>query len=617
MAESLAVKVKRWKSDFPAYAREVLRIKTKQGTLVPFELNRAQRALWDLVKKDLDAGRPVRVYILKARQLGFSTFVKGLEYWHDTLNRFQNSLTVSHSMDSAQELFTKHTVFYSMSPSEVRPARKRSNRREMRFMKDPSDEEVRKASERGEKPDIGLQSTLIIQTAENPHLGASFTIHFAHLSEFARYEKIQKDVRLSMATLMASVPTLPNTYVFLETTAWGLGYSKDFWDRDDNGFHKFFVSWVADDAYTVADFHDELEYGRHSLDEVEDGPYGNELEVWEHVKRELKRWYPEEADDEKWLLHQSLCRMAWRRKSIRVDHQADLELFRQEFPCYAEEAFLTSGDHVFDVGKIADIKKTLRPTARDLRFPPDRFRFHKQRRAFYRAQYGPLRIYEEPKTGVRYVIGADVSEGVGHGDASAAAVLSIPELKQVAVFHAGYRNDYETQPPIDPDDFADVLDVLGRNYNTAYIACEVNGPGFATNLKLGKTLHYPAIYRREVMDAKMGTLQKKYGWHSNKATKNVLITDLRAAIRDDLIQFRDLLTLDELGHYVQINNQFGAAPGQHDDLVIALGLAMQMAITQNYGSLLSTAPVLKPVKPEGTFEWWGKLVDRQRAVRGM
>ncbi|MHC5058739.1 MAG: hypothetical protein ACYTKD_29120 [Planctomycetota bacterium] len=496
MPESLEQRILRYREDFPAYCREVLRIKTKDAVIVPFELKPAQLRLWQLVKDGFDDEEQIRVYVLKARQLGFSTVIKALEFWFVTLWPNRGSLTVSHGMDSAQEMFEKHKLFYAAAPSDFRPERKRSNRKEMKFERDPTDDEVAEAEAAGEEVDVGLRSSLLVQTAKDVNLGRSHTFQYVHASEFAAWEGVG-NVKHAMVSLMAAVPKTANTCVFLETTAQGLGYAKDFWDAPDNGYYKLFVSWVADPEYRHDDYLRELPNGTEDLDEIPDGPYGNEVDVANYVRSELAEWWPDTEDVE----HEVLCRLAWRRYSIRVDHQGDLDLFQQEYPIHAQEAFLTSGDHVFDTRRLFDYKAALYEEG-GLRLidEPQRYRLNKLKRSFDAAKYGPLKVYREPQKGRRYVIGADPSEGVGHGDAAAAVVLSLPDLEQVAVFHAGYRRHEETQSPVDPDDFADVLNALGRYYNGAHIAVEVNGPGFATNLKLMKTLMYPFLYRRAQFD---------------------------------------------------------------------------------------------------------------------
>ncbi len=74
-----------YKKNFPKYASEVLHIQTKSAKMARFNLNRAQRRVWGVVKKKLAERKPVRMYLLKARQLGFSTLIQGLAYWNATL----------------------------------------------------------------------------------------------------------------------------------------------------------------------------------------------------------------------------------------------------------------------------------------------------------------------------------------------------------------------------------------------------------------------------------------------------------------------------------------------------------------------------------------------------
>ena len=67
--------------DFPVYARINIKIQNKNGRLIPLRFNRVQRMLWRWLLEDLRAGRPIRWYILKARQLGISTWALSLFYW--------------------------------------------------------------------------------------------------------------------------------------------------------------------------------------------------------------------------------------------------------------------------------------------------------------------------------------------------------------------------------------------------------------------------------------------------------------------------------------------------------------------------------------------------------
>lgn len=577
----------RYLVDFPHYAKRVLKIQDKAARLVPFRLNRAQQRLWEIVKEDLDAERPVRVYVLKARQMGFSTVIEALGYWVTSMRPNRNMLVAAHEDEAAAGLFAKSDVFHKSSPPELRPPIRRANRNELYFANpDPLGE-------------LGLESRIVVRTANNRNLGASMTLHFLHLSEFAKYERVMQETKVTMATVLQTVPRLPWTFVFLETTADGMGYAKDFWD-EDNGYRKVFVSWVADEGYTDTEPLTESE-----LDETDESKWGNELWLRERIIEELRSWYPAEAADPEWVKRESLCRLRWRRFMVQNQLGGDIELFRQEYPITADEAFLTSGASVFDTRQIRDRIYGLhtrdeRGRVTGFAYPPSHFRFDKSAADFGAARYGHLRVYEPPQEGGVYVIGADVAEGVSATgtDSSAAQVLRLPELVQVAVLQT---------EDLDPDDFAEALYHLGRLYRWAPLCVEANGPGFATNSRLAKELRYPNLYMRETFDQREKVYLKKVGWHTNRATKTQLLSDLRAAVRGDEIIFRDIDTLEEFTYYVQHKDgKLGAVRGKHDDLLISIGLAYQMAKDRGLLRMRQGAkvPTTDPRAVRGTFEWW-------------
>ena len=58
------------------YIERFLYIKTKEGELTLLKLNVMQKKFYDIIKAQFQAGKPVRIIVLKARQLGFSTFIE-------------------------------------------------------------------------------------------------------------------------------------------------------------------------------------------------------------------------------------------------------------------------------------------------------------------------------------------------------------------------------------------------------------------------------------------------------------------------------------------------------------------------------------------------------------
>ena len=101
------------------YIENCLKIKTKSGTVVPFRLNDAQRKLYAVAKRQQDAGKPVRLIILKARQLGFSTLTEGLIFHACATRKNVNALIVAHREDATANLFRMSKLFYDELPAPV------------------------------------------------------------------------------------------------------------------------------------------------------------------------------------------------------------------------------------------------------------------------------------------------------------------------------------------------------------------------------------------------------------------------------------------------------------------------------------------------------------------
>ena len=115
------------------YIENCLKIKTKSGTVVPFRLNDAQRKLYAVAKRQQDAGKPVRLIILKARQLGFSTLTEGLIFHACATRKNVNALIVAHREDATANLFRMSKLFYDELPAPVKPMLRASNAQELVF----------------------------------------------------------------------------------------------------------------------------------------------------------------------------------------------------------------------------------------------------------------------------------------------------------------------------------------------------------------------------------------------------------------------------------------------------------------------------------------------------
>lgn len=173
-----------------------------------------------------------------------------------------------------------------------------------------------------------------------------------------------------------------------------------------------------------------------------------------------------------------------------------------------------------------------------------------------------IRIYEEPKKGRPYVIGADTA---GEGsDRFAAHVIDNVTGRQVAVLHARIA---ETE-------FPEQIMRLGYMYNTALIAVECNFSTYTVHEL--ERLGYPKQYVRQSIDNYTHKTEKKYGFVTSKITRPVIISNLVRIVQEAPHLISDNTTIEEMLTFVRNEKlRAEAAEGTHDDLVMALAIAYQ------------------------------------------
>jgi hypothetical protein len=199
----------------------MLRIRDKDGQLCKLVLNHAQQ--------DLERTSTRRNIVLKARQLGVTTYVAARFFINCITREGTLSVQVAHDQRSAEEIFRiVHRLLDNLPP----PLRKgalvtsRANVRQIVFP--VFDSEYR------------------VETAADPNAGRGLTIHNLHCSEVARWPR---DVSETLASLRAAVP--PDGEIFLESTANGAGGTfYDEWQRaPQTGYSRHFYPWWWEPTY--------------------------------------------------------------------------------------------------------------------------------------------------------------------------------------------------------------------------------------------------------------------------------------------------------------------------------------------------------------------------------
>ncbi len=160
---------KRLLEDFAFYAKHSIKIRTKQGDIVPLVLNRVQKRLVARIIIQLETTGRVRFVILKGRQQGASTVISAFNYWWISQRQGQKGIVIAHVKDSTQTLFDMYKRAHDNMPEMLKPSTRYSSRRELAFDK--------------------LDSGLIVATAGGDSIARGETLQCMHLSEVAFWPK--------------------------------------------------------------------------------------------------------------------------------------------------------------------------------------------------------------------------------------------------------------------------------------------------------------------------------------------------------------------------------------------------------------------------------------------
>lgn len=519
--------------DHPLFCRSSLKIRDRSGNRVPFLLSPAQQMLSEEFAKQETAGQPVRIILLKSRQVHASAGC-ATEFFHRIpFQPGRVGAVVAHRKAAAQlihDYYQQYIKAYKEQPFTVDG------------VKIDLPKQVRNSMEESKWAN---GSALHVLTAGSEEAGRSFSAQYLHLSEVAFYEDAVK----FFLGLLQVVPYLPGTAIVIESTANGVG----------NAFHQRWCEAIAgNSAYKPLFFpwhyHPEYRYP------VEDPA----------------RFQDSLDPDEQRLMRLhgiTLEQLAWRRRTITDNCQGSVDNFRQEYPTTPDEAFLTSGRTRFDMGAVG-AQTAISASNGELR----RVQVGIQSKLSFQVRqdgHGALRVWRKPEPGRRYVIGADAAQGIDVGvdlgvanpDYSVACVLDRETGEQVAQLRAR----------LVPSLFGQYLCELGHWYNRAYLVPESNGVGIAVLEEILRQ-QYPLTHlhiRRRNPDDRRPPMLEEIGFKTSTVTKPLLIERLYLALMEESVRINDDITLSELRTYItDAKGATNGSTGCHDDTVIALGLAI-------------------------------------------
>ena len=501
--------------DFGFYAEKFCKIvpkNDKEGAIIPFRLNYAQRQLTDLFQTELDTKGRVWIVVLKARQQGFSTYLQARAYHYLSMRPHKTAFLVTNHSDTTDHLFGMIKQTHDHMVPELRPKVKASNKSELVFKE--------------------LNTHIRVATAGGKAVGRGHTPKFAWLSELAYWPDAHAKTNLD--GFLQGVPK-EGSVIIVESTACGVtGPFAELWRNavaGKNGFTPFFSPWFWSEDYRDPPS-DAIQQpgGLTPLEEALVADHGLDL-----------------------------AQLQWRRNKI-ASYDGDLDRFHVDYPATPDEAFIGTGSNVYNVRKLdaaMQVADRTPPLRREKRLPDG---------SWVRAdQAGELSVYRDIEPNDTYVIGADIAQGLPTGDYSVAQILD-NEKRLVATWRG----------KINPVEFAKVLAELGYKYNEAQIIIENNGPGLVTLSELRHHMFYPNLFKKRTESKDANDETDTLGFGTNKATKPMILARLGQALDTDEITITDTRTLEEMRYFIEfedgrMGNEKGK--GKHDDCVIALALA--------------------------------------------
>lgn len=509
----------------------------KDRETVPFFFNEVQE---DFISQFEEKGTNKPYFVLKGRQQGFTSLITAIQLSYAITRKNFSGFTIADRTDNSLSIFNdKAKVVYNRLPELLHPQEKFNSRNELFFDK--------------------LNSSWRIATATD-EVGRSRTLNFVHYSEVAFYEcdlsKLQKGIGEAVAAGAVQV---------YESTANGYNQAKDLWDS--GSCHNLFYGWWRTKEYRS----NEYQYL-----ETKDNWLLTRIKVLNEMglDKEQITWY---------------CK--------KYASYLDKSSIRQEYPITPEEAFVASGECIFDKESISnqmariahlqaskkgyfEYKKEAVPI-KDSNGNIVDIEWRIENIEFIESPEGYISLHEEPRVKrdsnneiiaiAPYVIGGDTA-GSGE-DYFTAKIICNLDGKTAATLRKQY---------IDEDLYAEQIYCLGKYYNDALIGLEINYSRQPMRI-LQKAYRYPNLYMRETTNGLNDRQAGEYGFLTTPQTKPIIISELVRLMRDNVEIECDYQTLKEMTTFVKKSNgRQEAIAGEHDDLVMAKAIAHFIAKHQSY-----------------------------------
>jgi len=571
--------------DFPFWAAAYVYIKNKDGGEdVLLRLNPPQRQIVERFERARLADKPIRLLILKARQLGGSTLIQVYMAWLQLLHRRGlNSLIISLQSKASDEIYDMYDRLIKSYPVWLlHELGETYNKTEAKFVGVGTSGAIHRVPQRGCKIKIG--------SAEKPDSCRGGDYSLVHLSEVGLFKKTDgKSPEDIVQSACSGVLLKPYTMIVYESTARGTGnfFHKEYTaaKAGRSQFEALCIRWFDIPQWSLPFEKDEdrAEFARTLYNNKENSNAPSDREetgkylwwLWEQgATLEAINWYIKE-------------------RRGRSSHTK----MSSEYPSDDVEAFTDIDTALFDRYQVERLKPACRPpkyvgdvygkadegedALADLRFTED--------------SRGKLWVWALPEfdpeeeVADRYLVVVDIG---GHSDKADWSVICV--FDRVMMIDGGKPSVVaQWYGHTDMDLLAWRAAQIAAYYDNALLVIEsntlethdrereVDGDQSHFILNLIKDV-YPNLYARKQSeeDIREGR-PRKYGFHTNVATKPMVISTLKKVVREGLYVERDERCLHELLVYERKpNGSFGAIAGDHDDLLMTRAIGLHICLRE-------------------------------------
>ena len=552
-------------------------------------------------------GRPQKIFVVKARQLGTSLLVEAMMAWRAMFYPNTEGLVVSVDADHSSYLFSLMMHIYDRMPWWLKP--ELASREE----KDQIWFDKKIAEERAIHP--GLNSHIYVQHSNQMSgVGQGRKLLAVHASEIADWYQ-PKARAIIEGDLLHALKETPEAFGFLETTGKEAGsYTHSLWRKcermgEEAEWYPLFLPFF-------------FESSRRRKPPKDWTPKKEEVAMRERVKLEwvrcdkCRQYFTaairgeprmgtrcsacQEGTLQPFLMDDEI--LYWKeikRRNAEGDNDREaLKEHLRELCLTGEESFQIEGVGVFDMASQEAVNETIRDPdkvagirvgyfdrngrfhGRDPLKPipnvPHGFHCYLPECEYdhrFDIEQQNVTIWEMPEEKAAYSIGVDISEGLGQ-DYSVIFVNKLGRAgcadEQVAILRDNR---------MEPLDLAFYCILMGRMYNEALMCIEYNGIGKVCADAVLLVYQYPNIFRWKHLDSRQ-PLSNKWHWYTKPDTKEKLWMTARKWIKAGSWLIRSKNFLDEMQTFSKDEDDSRSAhhiKGATDDECIAGMIALYCA----------------------------------------